>query len=347
METVFLGTTYPFSVLAGSGITFAGAVNSTTIDGDIGTFPTTTITGIGNAVIAGTNHAGDAVTQAAKLALVTAYNDAAGRVVTDTIATQLGGQTLLEGVYDSADGTFGITGTLTLDGGGNPDSVFIFQMATTLTTAGASNVVLINGAQEGNVFWRVGSSATLGTTSHLVGSILALTSITMTTGATIDGRTLARNGAVTMDENVFQAAELDAGTAIEQEFPTCTLDAFANGAACYRPFQAAERGAILIYYMAAELAALGGPDFTAGLGSGGTLANAAACLRALPDNPYYPPSVYSLFTAFNSAVAAGATVASTPAELSVAIACLKNFPSAEMAAMMLALSCYLTVTTPP
>lgn len=341
METIDLGSTYDFSVLAGSGITFAGPVNSTIINGDIGTFPTTTITGIGNAVIAGTNHAGDAVTQAAKLDLTAAYLDAAGRIVTGTILTQLGGQTLQEGVYDSASGTFGITGTLTLDGNGNPDSVFIFKMATTLITANASNVVLINGAQEGNVFWQVGSSATMGTTSHIAGTVMALTSITMTTGATIDGRTLARNGAVTMDQNVFALAELDSTDALAQQFPLCTPAAFAAGVACFRNFNTRERTAILIYYMVKELAVIGGPDFSEELGPGGTLAQAAACFRTLFDNPYQPPSIYYLYIAQGNALEAGATLATGQAALALAIRCLKNYPAADLNAMLLALTCYL------
>jgi hypothetical protein len=107
------------------------------------------------------------------------------------------------GVYNSNAGTFGITGTLTLDGQGDPDAVFIFQMASTLTTASSSVVSLINGARVCNVFWQVGSSATIGTSSTFVGTILALTSITVTTGATVDGRVLALNGAVTLDSNTI------------------------------------------------------------------------------------------------------------------------------------------------
>ena len=107
------------------------------------------------------------------------------------------------GVYNSADGTFGITGTVTLDGQGDPNAVFIFQMQSTLTTASSSIVFLTNGTHSCNVFWQVGSSATIGTSSSFVGTILALTSITLTTNATVDGRVLARNGAVTMDTNII------------------------------------------------------------------------------------------------------------------------------------------------
>ncbi len=203
MPTVGLGTADSFAVLAGSGITNTG---STVINGDIGTFPTTTTTGFPPGIVNGTNRGGDAVTQGAKTDLTTAYNDAAGRTPVTTVPTELGGTTLTHGVYSAASGTFGITGALTLDGQGDSNAVFIFQMASTLTTATASSVVLIGGAQSCNVFWQVGSSATLGGSTSFRGNILALTSITLVTSATVDGRALARNGAVTLDTNVITRA---------------------------------------------------------------------------------------------------------------------------------------------
>jgi hypothetical protein len=139
----------------------------------------------------------------AKNDLTTAYNDAAARPSTATVPVELGGTTKRPGVYQSPAGTFGITGTLTLDARGNPDAVFIFQAASTLITASASSVNLVNGAQASNVFWKVGSSATLGTYSILRGNVLALASITVTTGVTVDGRALARNAAVTLDTNTI------------------------------------------------------------------------------------------------------------------------------------------------
>ncbi len=198
-----LGTADNFAVLAGSGITNTGP---TTIDGDVGTFPTQTETGFGSVTLTGTDHAGDAVTQQAKADLVTAYDDAAGRGPTTEIATDLAGQTLAPGVYDSADGTFGNTGVLTLDGQGQTDPVFVFQTGTTLITGSNSSVLLINGADACNVYWQIGSSATLGTASDLTGNLMALTSITLTTAATLEGRALARNGAVTMDTNTITRA---------------------------------------------------------------------------------------------------------------------------------------------
>lgn len=200
---VDLDAAAPFAVLAGAGITITGA---TTIAGDIGTFPTTGITGLVNLTLNGTNHAGDAVTQAAKLDLISAYGDAAGRTPTTTYGSifDLGGLTLQAGVYNGPS-SFGLTGTLTLDAMGDPNAVWIFQAGSTLITASNSIVDLINGAQASNIFWQVGSSATLGTGTDFSGSILASDSITLTTGATIDGGLYALNGAVTLDGNTIAA----------------------------------------------------------------------------------------------------------------------------------------------
>ena len=151
----------------------------------------------------GVLHAADDAAVQAKADLAAAYDDVASRPVTGSIPVELGGTTVMPGVYASPAGTFGITGTVTLDAGGDPNAVFIFQAASTLTTASASRVKLVNGAQASNVFWLVGSSATLGTYSVLRGNVLALASITVTTGTTVDGRLLARTGAVTLDTNVI------------------------------------------------------------------------------------------------------------------------------------------------
>jgi type VI secretion system secreted protein VgrG len=206
--SVPLGTAQSFAVLAGSGITNTGP---TTVTGDVGTFPTNTITGSASLTVTGTNHGGDSVTQGAKTDLVTAYNSAAGEGPTSPIVADLAGKTLPAGVYKSGS-SIGLSGVLTLDGGGNPNAVFVFQAGSTLTTASASNVVLINGAQACNVYWQVGSSATLGTGSTFRGTILALTSITVTTGVTVHGRVLARNGAVTLDTDTIARADCAAST---------------------------------------------------------------------------------------------------------------------------------------
>jgi len=194
-----LGTADSFVVLAGGGITNTGP---TALHGDVGTFPTTTITGAASLTVTGTNHHGDAVTQQAKSALVTAYNKAAGEGPTSPIDADLTGRRLTRGVYNSAS-SIGLTGALTLDAANDPNAVWVFQSGSALTTGSGSRVNLVNGARSCNVFWQVGSSATLGTNSKLVGTVMALQSITLTTGASVVGRVLARNGAVTLDTNTI------------------------------------------------------------------------------------------------------------------------------------------------
>ncbi|QKV81117.1 DUF3494 domain-containing protein [Amycolatopsis sp. Hca4] len=196
---VGLGTAMSYSVLGGQAVTNTGP---STLAGDLGVSPGTAITGFPPGTAAGTTHAGDAVAAQAQADLVVAYNDAAGRAPTASVAGDLVGQTLAGGVYQST-GPLALGGTLTLDGQGESDTVWIFQVASTLITAPASDVNLINGAQACNVYWQVGSSATLGTNSNFVGTIMALTSITVTTGTAVAGRALARNGQVSLDDNTF------------------------------------------------------------------------------------------------------------------------------------------------
>ncbi|MDQ1747874.1 MAG: hypothetical protein QOD07_2137 [Frankiaceae bacterium] len=198
---VGLGAATAFAVLAGSGVTNTGP---TTITGDIGTFPTASETGLASITLHGANHRGDAVTRQAKSDLTTAYGNAAGREPVNHLPVELGGRTLLPGVY--ASGTFGLTGTLTLNAKGDANAQFVFQAASTLTTASRSVVRLVNGAQACNVVWQVGSSATFGTGTRFIGDVLSLTSITATTGASFHGRLLARNGAVTLDTNTITRA---------------------------------------------------------------------------------------------------------------------------------------------
>ena len=201
-QVVDLGSASGFTVLAGSGITNTGP---TSIAGDVGTFPTISQTGFGSIVFTGTNQAGNAVTQLAKADLTLAFNDAAGRTVNFVLPAEIGGMTLLPGVYSNAS-SVGLTGVVTLDGGGDPDAVWIFQIGSTLITASGSSVFLINEAQACHIFWQVGSSATLGTNTDFKGTIMANTSITATTGATVLGRLLALNGAVTLDTNTIAEA---------------------------------------------------------------------------------------------------------------------------------------------
>ena len=226
--SVGLGTADSFAVLAGAGITNTG---STTITGDIGSHPTTSI-GMTGVTLHGTNHGGDSVTQGAKNDLTTAYNNAAGQSPRTTIATELGGSTLVSGVYNSTAGTFGITGNLKLDAQGNPDAVFIFQASSTLITADNSSVSLINGAQACNVFWQVGSSATLATGTTFRGTILASTSITLVTGATVDGRVLASTGSVTMDTNTITRSTCTASSVATPPAYAANVGPGAQGAVC-------------------------------------------------------------------------------------------------------------------
>jgi hypothetical protein len=195
-----LGAAAGYSVLGGSTVTNTGP---TVLSGDLGVSPGTAITGFPPGSTAGVTHAGDAPAAQAKLDLLAAYSAAAALAPSATLAGDIGGQTFAPGVYRSAS-SLGITGTVTLDAQGDPNAVFTFQMGSTLITASASNVKLINGAKASNVFWQVGSSATLGTTTSFAGTIMALASITVTTGVSVDGRALALNGAVTLDSNKFQ-----------------------------------------------------------------------------------------------------------------------------------------------
>lgn len=195
---VGLGRADRFAVLAASGITNTG---STTITGDIGTFPTPSMTGFGSVTLTGANQADNAVTQGAKIDLVTAYDDAFGRTPATDVPVELGGTTRLAGVYTSP--TFGLTGTLTLDAKGNADAMFIFQAGSTLITEVNSDVLLINGADPCHVVWQVGSSATFKTGTDMVGDVLAQTSISAQGGATFKGRLLARTGAVTLINNTI------------------------------------------------------------------------------------------------------------------------------------------------
>jgi Ice-binding-like len=196
---VGLGTASTFAVLAGTTVTNTGP---TTVSGDLGVSPGSAVTGFPPGVVTGVIHAADAAAAQAQVDLTTAYGDAAGRTPSSALAAAIGGLTLTPGVYN-APAAVGVTGTVTLDGQGDPGAVFILQTGSTLTTASGSVVNLINGAQACNVFWQVGSSATLGTGSTFAGNIIALTSVTVTTGVTVAGRVLARNGAATLDSDAI------------------------------------------------------------------------------------------------------------------------------------------------
>jgi hypothetical protein len=197
-----LGTAGNYSVLAGQGVT---NVNNTTMHLDLGTSPNPAISGFppGQVLAPGVIDNGSAAQ--AQLDLTAAYDNAHLRpTLTGTTPADLSGQNLTGGVYAAtAKGALSLTGTLTLNGGGNPNTVWIFQTNSSLTTFSGSSVSLINGAQECNVFWQVLSSADLGSSSSFVGNILALTSITMQNAVTVHGRALARNGSVTLINDHF------------------------------------------------------------------------------------------------------------------------------------------------
>ncbi|MFZ0665402.1 MAG: ice-binding family protein, partial [Acidimicrobiales bacterium] len=220
VPTVGLGTAAAYSVLGGQAVTNTGP---STLSGDLGVSPGTAITGFPPGIVAGATYDGDAQAAQAQSDLVIGYNQAAGEATTASVAGDLVGDNFTSGVYKST-GPIALSGTLTLNGQGNPDSVFIFQIASTLITASASKVSLINGAQACNVFWQVGSSATLGTASNFTGTIMALTSITVTTDTTVEGRALARNGAVTLDDDTFTAPSCQTTTP-----PTTTTTTTATG----------------------------------------------------------------------------------------------------------------------
>ena len=194
-----LGGAGAFVILAGSTVTNSGA---TELTGDLGVSPGTAVTGFNPpGTLTGAIHAGDATSATAMADLTTAYNDAEGRLAPVTVAGNLGGLTLPPGLYKSTSSLSISSGDLTLDAQGDANAVFIFQMATTLTTTSGRTVILAGGAKSTNVFWQVGTSATLGTTSVFKGTIMADQSITLTTGATLNGRALARIGAVTLAGN--------------------------------------------------------------------------------------------------------------------------------------------------
>ena len=189
------------AVLAGSAVTNTGATN---ITGDLGLSPGSSVGGFPG-ILNGTLRINDAIATQAKIDLTAAYNDAAGRTSTDivTLSGNIGGLTLTPGLYKSTSSLAISSGDLTFDAKGNANAVFIIQIASSLTTTSGRQVFLTGGALASNIFWQVGSSATFGTTSVFKGTVMAMQSITFNTGATLDGRGLARTGAVTMAGNTI------------------------------------------------------------------------------------------------------------------------------------------------
>ena len=203
VPTVHLGTSAQYAVLGATTVTNTGG---SILNGSLGVSPGSAITGFppGHVIPPGAVNRANAAAAKARADLTAAYIAAAGRPLSATTGADLANRHLVGGVYAGpSKGALRLTGPLVLDGAGNPNSVFIFQTNSSLITASSSTVSLVNGAQECNVFWQVGSSATLGTGSVFTGNIMALTSISVTSGVTVHGRALARNGAVTLDNDVF------------------------------------------------------------------------------------------------------------------------------------------------
>ena len=213
---VGLGTAEPFAVLAGTpAVTNTG---DTVVTGNLGIHPGASVTGFPPGIVLGAIHPGDAVALQAKTDLVTAYNDAASRKPSAAVTGGiLGGQNLIAGVYNSDGAIFDLTGTLTLNGQNDPNSVWIFQGSSSLVTASASNIVFENGGSPCNVFWQITSSASLGSGSTFVGTIMALTAITMENDVTVNGRALARNEQVTLINDTISN-----GMCITVPIPTAT-----------------------------------------------------------------------------------------------------------------------------
>ncbi len=273
-----LGTAQSFAVLAGTTVTNTGP---TTIGGDLGVSPGSAITGAASITLTGATHAADAVALQAQNDVTTAYNALAAAPCTQSFngtAVEVGGQTLTPGVYCYSSSAQ-LTGALTLNAQGDGNAVFIFKTVSTLTTASSSSVVMTNSGQPCNVFWQIGSSATLGTRTAFVGNMLALTSIGLSTGATVSGRALARNGAVTMDSNTISSPVCSGGPA-----PTATSTSTVATATAAAPTAAAATAA------AATAAAATATAATATGTATPVVSTPAATSTSAPAQPAVTPS---------------------------------------------------------
>lgn len=193
-----LGTASTYGILAGASVTCNPSATNA-INADVGISPGSTLTGFPPCIITGNTNLGNAAALTAESYALAAYNDLAGKPCGTVVGTaDMGGSTKPAGVYCSGS-TLLVNGTLTLDGGGDPNALFVFQAGSSLTTGGVSpNIKLINGAQAKNVWWQVGSSATIGTNNKFLGNIVAFSSITLSGTDTLIGRALALNASVSL-----------------------------------------------------------------------------------------------------------------------------------------------------
>ena len=198
------GSTATFAVLGGTTITNTGpTVISGTAGGNVGLFPGTSFTGSSTVTISGAQHLADTAANTAQTDLVTAANSISAPTPLILGTPELSAKVITPGTYSTTAGTFANSGIFTLDGQGDANAIFIFQAASTLITSTGSTMILINGAQANNVFWRVGSSVTLGTNSIFVGRVFASTTITANSGAAVRGQLLAQSGAVNLNANTI------------------------------------------------------------------------------------------------------------------------------------------------
>jgi len=195
---VTLGAASPFSVLGASTVTNTG---TSVVIGDLGLSPGTSVTGFPPGIIVGTEHVTDTTAAAAQIAAQAAYTCLTGLTPTSVLGADIGSTLIMPGVYTFASSAT-ITGPVTLNGGGDPNAYFVFIIPTTLTTATSASVVLTNSAQAGNIYWLVGTSATIGISTTMIGTIIADQSVTMNTSATLIGKAFALNAAITLDTNI-------------------------------------------------------------------------------------------------------------------------------------------------
>lgn len=307
---VGLGTAASFSVLGATAVTNTGP---SVLDGDLGLSPGTSITGFPPGTVLGTTHA-DTTAAQAQADTSTAYDVAASLSPTSSGLTDLVGMTLTPGVYSG--GALTLSGTLTL--AGSADSVWVFQAASSLITSSSSSIVLTGGASSCNVFWQVGSSATLGTASTMVGTVMALTSISTGTGTNVQGRLLARTGAVTLDSTTFVQPAGCAAAGVVTSSPTITSGA-PTAATLGTPyeFQVTSTGTGTISYTGGGLPPGLTMDSATGTISGTPTSAGTFAVTITADNGAPPPASVTYQFAVRALLAETGTTSTTAAPLAL------------------------------